>query len=231
MQFPIHVLLGLASVANAQTATYGCPPNGPLLPKPTSLADSSHIQSATRRLEEVLGKAIGAELNAGFAVVNTSFSLALVSFDDTDACPPLWEFHHRGEANTRGVEVVDGDTQYLVGSISKLYSDLLLLKTGIDLDDPITKYLSELNVPDSKIDWKNITLATLADHLAGIPPNYGFSEFYVLKDVFDLLGFPALTEADYGICGIPGLSGACSQEGQSTSWPYSNHVLTRNQIS
>jgi hypothetical protein len=32
---------------------------------------------------------------------------------------------------------VDADTHYLIGSISKLIADLLVLSTGIDLNTPI----------------------------------------------------------------------------------------------
>jgi hypothetical protein len=165
----------------------------------------------------LLGEAIEGNLVSGWAVENTSFSVAFVSFDDVDPSIPTWQIHHCGSANTDGVDTVDGEVQYLVGSISKLFSDLLLLKTGIDLDDPITKHLPELNNSDSRIDWNNITLAALADHLSGIPPNYGFSEFYFLQSVFELLGFPQLTEEDYGPCGITGLNPACTQEGERTT--------------
>lgn len=216
MLFLALPLLTLATLAAAQaTTSYGCPPDGPLLPKPTALASSDTIRNATDTLQTLMQRAVDGELNAGFAVENTSFSLSLISSDDEDPSTPTWQYHHRGSANTRGVEVVDGDTQYLVGSISKLFSDLLLLKTGIDLDDPITKHLPELNSSESSIDWNSITLASLADHLSGIPPNYGFSDFYFLQSVFEMLGFPQLTDADYASCGVTGLNSACTQEGQT----------------
>jgi CubicO group peptidase (beta-lactamase class C family) len=211
-------ILSFATLVAAQSTSYGCPPDGPLLPKPINLTNSSFVRNATNTLQNLLDRVVERNFISGWVVDNTSFSAALVSFDDPNPNIPAWEYHHCGSANTKGVEIVDGETQYLVGSISKLFSDLLLLKTGIDLDDPVTRHLPELNSSDTKIDWNDITLAALADHLSGIPPNYGFSEFYFLKDVFELLGFPQLTEDDYGKCGITGLNTACTQEGMYCSY-------------
>ena len=225
------VLLIFVLAVAVQTTSYGCPPDGPLLPRPTSLTSSSHIQNATDTLQELIHRAIEGDINAGFALENTSFSLALVSFGDEDAGAPTWQYHHRGAANTRGVDTVNGNTQYLIGSISKVFSDLLLLKTGIDLDDPVAKHLPELDSSKSIIDWNSITLASLADHLSGIPPNDGFSEFYFLQSVFEQLGFPPLTEADYGSCGITGLNDACTQKGDPSSDQAIEKHLTVGQIS
>jgi CubicO group peptidase (beta-lactamase class C family) len=82
---------------------------------------------------------------------------------------PIWEFHHLAETNVNGTKSVDGDSQYLVGSISKVFTDLLLLRTDLNRSDPITKYLPDLE-GDSYIQWRNITLDNLGDHLAGMPP-------------------------------------------------------------
>jgi CubicO group peptidase (beta-lactamase class C family) len=123
---------------------------------------------------------------------------------------------HRGSANTHGTEIVNDDTQPLIGPISKLITDLLVFRTGIDLDTPITLCLPTLANGTSLIKWENITLAALANHLSGIPPNYGFSEFYYLQPLLEGLAFPALQTENYAECGITWLKGACSQEGMLT---------------
>ena len=70
-----------------------------------------------------------------------------------------------------GTKKLDRDSQYLIGSVSKVISDALLLKSGLNLDDPIIKYIPTLNNGSSVIDWNNITLRALASQLSGMPPN------------------------------------------------------------
>ncbi|PVH81937.1 beta-lactamase/transpeptidase-like protein [Cadophora sp. DSE1049] len=114
---------------------------------------------------------------------------------------------------------VSGDIQvpwavsnYLIGSISKLFSDLILLRTGLRLDDPVTKYLPELKSVDSPVRWENITLGSLGDHLSGIPTTYGYPEIYDLVPLYQLLGFPPLPESAWPSCGIIGLNPGCTRQ-------------------
>lgn len=188
MRLSLHSLAYIASLATTSAAqppsapslvpvpSYtGCPPNGPLLPRPTNLAQSKHFQAATDHLTSVLNSAVDGDIKAGWAMENVSFSLAVVSPNgedqDRDTGKPIWEYHHRADQNTRGSVDVSGDSQYLVGSISKVYSDLVLLKSGVDARDPVTKLFPELGSNESFIEWDDITLEALAGHLAGIPPN------------------------------------------------------------
>jgi CubicO group peptidase (beta-lactamase class C family) len=193
-------------------ATYsGCPPDGPLLPRPQNLPSSAVVQNATAEFQATIDQALTGKIRAGWAVENASFSIGLISADDP---APIWEYHHRASANVNGTEKVDGDTQYLVGSISKLITALLALRTEVDLEAPVTEYLPQLSNESSVISWDNITLLALADHLSGIPPNYGFSEWFFLAPLLEQLGFPPLSPDDYADCGITGLNGPCSQEGE-----------------
>lgn len=202
-------LFVLSFTALRISAYSGCSPDGPLLPRPQKLAQSTAIQNATSQLQSSLDKALSGNSRAGWSVENTSFSIGFISADSE---VPIWEYHHRGAANINGTYHTDGDTQYLVGSISKLITDMLVLRTGIDLDVPVTQYLPQLSNESSIISWENITLASLADHLSGIPPNYGFSEWYFLQPLLEQLGFPPLSVDAYEECGIAGLNGACSEE-------------------
>lgn len=237
------LLLARASVISAEFP--GCPIDGPLFLQPTSLAESDPVKAATQNLSALLDRAVVGVLEPGWAVQNTSFSIALISLNDPDPNHPAWEYHHRAVSNVNGTPVVDGDSQYLVGSISKMYSDLVLLKSGIDLDDPITKYLPELQNGTSPIHWGDITLASLADHLAGIPPNCGrlfngcfrakigrclvdgFSEYYHLLPLFESLGFPPLTPDDFAECGIIGLNRACTKERKCSCIPLRRMINLR----
>ncbi|KAH7072552.1 beta-lactamase/transpeptidase-like protein [Paraphoma chrysanthemicola] len=207
---PFHALFFSSLTLQVTASTWtGCPPAGPLLPRPTQLSESSILRKSRESFETTLEKALNGSISSGFSVENTSFSLGLVT---PDTSKPIWQYHHRGSANVNGTSVVDGDTQYLIGSISKLITDLLVLRTGIDLDTPVTQYLPKLVNTSSIVKWEEVTLASLADHLSGIPPNYGFSEFYFLQPFLERLGFPLFDPAVLPKCGVTGLNRACSQD-------------------
>ncbi|PLN77933.1 beta-lactamase family protein [Aspergillus taichungensis] len=225
----MHFLLHLASAASfIQTSTAqlppvpslkpipsysGCPPDGPLLPRPTNLAQSQHIKDAAHRLTTALDSALNGDIRAGWPVDNVSFSIGLVSPNGGQGARPIWEYHHRAALNTQGTETVTGDSQYLIGSVSKVFSDLMLLKSGVDVHTPVTHFFPELAAPESTIPWGEITLGTLGEHLAGIPPNYVY-EFYFLQPFYESLGLPHLDPSDYPPCGVIGLNNtkACTRQ-------------------
>jgi actin-related protein 6 len=122
-------------------------------------------------LTSVFDQAVAGEIKAGWAVENTSFSLALVSFDQNDPGVPVWEYHHLAEGNVNGTKNLTRDSQYLIGSVTKVFADLALLKSGLNLDESITKFLPALANSSSEIQWKDISLRALGSHLSGIPSN------------------------------------------------------------
>lgn len=165
------MLLGVVAsfiyFAGPSIGDHSCPPDGPLLPRPTTLASQEAFKVGGTKLSHILDTVINGEIEPGFPIENTSFSISVTSLDDKHG-KPAWQYHHRGANNVNGTKKVDGDTQYLIGSISKVFTDLLLLKSGLNLDDPITKYLPELISNDSLINWKEISLRALGAHLGGI---------------------------------------------------------------
>lgn len=170
------VLAALPLIHAAQTAIPICPPSGPWLPRPTALAQSAFFRLATDSLARQINRALEGEIEAGWPVANTSFSISVVSSDDPTEGNSLWEYHHLAEANVNGTRDVNGDSQYLIGSISKLISELLFLRVGIDMDQKITDFLPELDNESSLIRWNEISLAALSEHLSGIPPNCRLSQ-------------------------------------------------------
>lgn len=104
-----HVALTSCLVAMAQA--YAFPIDGPLLPRPTALSESTIVRSATEQLNSLLDSAISGDIVAGWPVQNTSFSIALVSLDKPKQ-DVSWEYHHRAVENVDGAKVVDGDSQY-----------------------------------------------------------------------------------------------------------------------
>ncbi|KAJ0168528.1 Beta-lactamase-like protein [Colletotrichum tanaceti] len=215
-------LLLLAFVCSAHESL-NCRPEGPVIPRPHNLANSTTFQLALSSFGKELDQALSAKINAGWVVENTSFSLAVVSIDQGSPSSPLWEFHHLASNSVNGTKDVTGNSQYLIGSVSKVFSTLVLLKSGLGLDSPVTDYIPELNDPSSSIPWADVSLRALGSHLSGAPANYGFSEYYYLKEYFESLGFPTLNGSAFGPCGVIGLNEACTKaqllEGMLHSYP------------
>lgn len=82
------------------------------------------------------------------------------------------ENYYSGQTQLEGGRDVDENTVYEIGSISKVFTTILLanevLKGRMSLDDPIVKYLpTEVKAPSR--DGKQITLKDLATHTSGLP--------------------------------------------------------------
>ncbi|KAJ6008766.1 hypothetical protein N7522_003782 [Penicillium canescens] len=194
----------------------GCVPYGPLVPRPTDLGKAKIIQDATAKLSQTLDDALAGKIKAGFDVDQTSFSIGFISPQKGNATLAngglIWSYHHLGKNNVNGTKIADENSQYLIGSVSKLFTDILLLKSNINPDDPITKYLPSLQGTQSLIQWDNITLSALSNHLAGITANPPSSfDYYFLHSVYEQLGFPVISNASYPPCGVTGLNRACNQ--------------------
>jgi len=166
----IILISSLACIPTAW-AILACRPEGPVVPAPRNLSHSSLLKRVGADLTAVLDKAAKGEIKAGWPVENVSFSLGLVSLGQEDPGVPIWEHHHLASANVNGTKKADRNSQYLIGSVSKVISDAIVLKSGIELDDPITKWVPQLKNDSSLVPWNNITIRALMTHLAGIPPN------------------------------------------------------------
>lgn len=217
--FEMKSLLWLNFSLSPVSSELLCRPEGPVVPHPVSLSSSPGFLSATRDLNDNFNRALNGTIEAGIPTDNVSFSVAVVSLAQEDPATPLWEYHHLSAANINGTKELDRNSQYLIGSVSKVLSDAILLKSGLSLDDSITKYLPELVSSDSPVRWENISLGALASQLSGIPPNYGFSDFYYLKEYFETLGFSPVNGTDYPPCGVQGLNSACTRERESMYHP------------
>jgi len=86
-----------------------------------------------------------------------------------------------GLANVEEKKAITTQTIFNVGSISKLVSSWgfmqLTEKNIIDLDEPITAYLTRWKVPESSFDASKISLRKMLSHTAGLSVHgYGGSE-------------------------------------------------------
>ncbi|KAF5543793.1 beta-lactamase 3 [Fusarium mexicanum] len=218
MKLSYSIVSILPLTAHFTSAELKCHPEGAVLPRPTALTKSPIFTAAATNLAETLNAALSGSITAGWPTRNVSFSLAIISADQDDPGVPIWEYHHLAAANTKGTKRLDRDSQYLIGSITKVFTDYLLLKIGMDLVAPVTEYLPGLD-GKSKIQWRDVSLRMLASYLGGTPANYGFSDFYLLKEVFLAYGLPRIDDSDYPTCGVVGLNKGCTGQGMRGSYP------------
>lgn len=113
----------------------------------------------------------------------TSFTVQVFSTHDER---PILEHYHTATSarnNTVGVNTVDENTVFRIGSTSKLWTVLLLLiETGdSSFHDPIFKYIPELrdvvrlgkgnnSYIDSvdHVQWEDVTVGEIVSHMAGL---------------------------------------------------------------
>src|SRR5689334_20203374 len=77
-----------------------------------------------------------------------------------------------GRVSANSTNLVNGDTVFEIGSVSKVFTSLLLAdmvqKGEVKLDDPVAKYLpTSVKVPER--NGKKITLVDLATQSSGLP--------------------------------------------------------------
>ena len=116
-----------------------CPLWGPLLPRVQRPFDYSPVSDANDHLENLLDQLVAGEMSADFSTANLSFSIGLVSLDNPD---PFWEYHWVATNNVEGTKASNGDSQFMIGSISKVRAVthmlitrckwLTYLKTAVD---------------------------------------------------------------------------------------------------
>lgn len=164
------------AAGHGRAASLECRPQGPILPRP-NLAKSRVFQEATSKLAALLDAAVGdddglAAIRAGWDVNSTTLSVGVITHDQPGGPGlPLWEYHHLAINTFLGSKRLNRDSQYQIGSISKAITNAIVVRSGLNLDDPITKYITGLGGRASEIQWDSVTLRGLASHLAGIPPN------------------------------------------------------------
>ena len=115
-----------------------------------------------------------------------------------------------GHFGTDGFRPVDGNTIFEIGSITKVFTALLLAdmlqRAEVKLYDPVAKYLPEEVVVPQR-GGKEITLADLATHTSGLPrmpDNFAPSDFenpyvdYSVEQLYQFLSSHQLTR-DIGV--------------------------------
>lgn len=111
--------------------------------------------------------AVEKELNGQFV---GNFALAVIK----DGMVEVEEFHSMGNP-------VDRNTVFQVASLSKWISAfgvMKLMEEGkLDLDAPVSKYLTRWQLPPSKYNNEGVTVRRLLSHTAGLTDGLGYSGF------------------------------------------------------
>lgn len=107
-----------------------------------------------------------------------------------------------GVANLEWQVPLTTDTRFQIASATKVFTGtlvMLLVQDGkLALGDPVSKYL-----PDAPPAWREVTVAHLAAHASGIPPDDFDPKLDAVGDAYAVvrgrpLTFPVGTRADYG---------------------------------
>lgn len=101
-----------------------------------------------------------------------------------------------GRFDRNDPRVPDGETVFEIGSITKIFTALLLsdmaLHKDVALNDPVAKYLpASIRMPTR--DGKQITMLDLATHYSGLPPEPAHSSAYPVDQMYEFLNQYQLT--------------------------------------
>ncbi len=134
-----------------------------------------------------------------------------------------------GEAyGSRGTPV-DRDTQFQVASLSKwaaAWGVMTLVEQGkLDLDAPVSRYLTRWKLPASAFDNDKVTVRRLLSHTAGLTDGLGYGGFEPGKPVQSLEA--SLTRASDASPGRDGITKVGQEPGD---WAYSGGGYTLLQL-
>jgi CubicO group peptidase (beta-lactamase class C family) len=127
-------------------------------------------------------------------------------------------------------EPVDSDSVFQTASLGKWLTAsgvmALVEKGRIDLDAPVSSYLSRWRLPDGEFDESGVTVRRLLSHTAGLGDELGYDGFENARDVQTLEA--SLTRAADA---SPGKSGEVRLESEPGSgWQYSGGGYTLLQL-
>ncbi|KAH8660133.1 beta-lactamase/transpeptidase-like protein, partial [Xylariales sp. PMI_506] len=206
----LATLVSVGSLVIAPTNTIACPVLGPAVPAPTELSSNEKFKAAVEALDDAVTDALETgESSSGPGLFNaTTMSIGMFSLDEDQL---VYQRHYTDpsvSSSEDGVNDVDANSIYRLGSISKLLTVyLFLIREGDSrFNDPITKYIPELATAGSNTGasngvtppWGDITIGQLASHMGGLPRDYGVNE--ISYPWLQLPGLPPLSEDQVPPC-------------------------------
>ncbi|MFT4801626.1 MAG: CubicO group peptidase (beta-lactamase class C family) [Flavobacteriaceae bacterium] len=131
--------------------------------------------------------------------INTQFvgNFAMATF--SNGTLETEEFHSKGKP-------VDRNTVFQVASLSKWVSAVGVMKLveegKLNLDVPVSKYLTRWQLPESEFDNNKVTVRSLLSHTAGLTDGLGYSGFESVDKKQTLeASLTKASDADNGISG------------------------------
>ncbi|CAI7609838.1 uncharacterized protein N7487_011491 [Penicillium crustosum] len=205
----MRVLWTLSALALSAQAvkTSGCPLLGPAFPAPTALSEDPTFLS---KAEELTSKLNGA-IEDG-TLPSISFAVQVFSSEEDDSAFGFYHTDDPIKTGSVGVQEVDENTVFRIGSISKLWTMFLLMALGGTryFHEPVSKYVPELQTKYSPaqekdkinyLQWRDVTIGELASHQAGLTRDYAFGDLGFQSDLLQSLGFPSLSKNEQLTCG------------------------------
>ncbi|KAL4915402.1 beta-lactamase/transpeptidase-like protein [Aspergillus aurantiobrunneus] len=209
------IVSALAALAAGET----CPLAGPVFPAPRRAGSSAAFHRATGNFTTSLEQIMHSKNDSKTTAIDPDLSSLTVQVYSARDPKPLFEYYHTATTarnNTVGVNEVDENTVFRIGSVSKLWTVLLLLLEAGDASfhEPVSKYIPELQdaIDDLKentfaneidhVNWQDVTVGELASQLAGLARAYGLHDLSENPLSMLQLGLPPLPDSAVPKCGF-----------------------------
>ncbi len=152
-----------------------------------------HQPIAQQNTSQSFSKAIDMEIDKQFVgnFVLATFKRGVVEYE---------KFYSAGES-------VDRNTVFQVSSLSKWISAVGIMKLvedgKLDLDAPVSKYLTRWQLPSSEFNNEEVTVRRLLSHTAGLTDGLGYSGFEAGTPLQSMeQSLTKAADADEGISGV-----------------------------
>ncbi|KGO73644.1 Beta-lactamase-like protein [Penicillium italicum] len=163
---------------------------GPAFPAPTALSEQPIFLSKAEELTSRLNEAV-----ENGTIPSVSFAVQVFSSEEDDSAFGFYHTDDPIKVGSVGVQEVDENTMFRIGSISKLWTMFLFMTfegtRSAQRKDSIN-YLK----------WSDVTIGELASHQAGLARDYAFGDFGFQSDLIQSMGFPSLPKNEQPTCGI-----------------------------
>ncbi|CAI7666267.1 unnamed protein product [Penicillium discolor] len=212
--------LSVLALSTQAIKTTGCPLLGPAFPAPTALSEDPTFLN---KAEELTSKLNGAIEDGSLPSI--SFAVQVFSSEEDESAFGFYHTDDPIKVGSVGVQEVDENTVFRIGSISKLWTMFLLMTLGGTryFHEPVSKYVPELQTRYSTaqtkdkinyLQWRDVTIGELASHQAGLTRDYAFGDHGFQSDLLQSLGFPSLSKNEQLPCGS---KDTCDREDPLTS--------------
>ncbi|KIW13298.1 hypothetical protein PV08_08486 [Exophiala spinifera] len=198
MNHKFRVFVSLAFLSLIGLVAAGCSYQGPAFSLPDYENAPPILLEAFTRIEAAILETIS----------DPKFNTTSYSIEVTSSHKTLWTSFHTAQDKNKdrpGAKAITGDSAYRIASITKVFTVLGILRQSeagkLSLDDPVDKYLTDLQRrQEGTIQWRDITLRSLASQLSGIPRDWAQSDLSRELDIPSMIGLPSATSSNLPHC-------------------------------